>query len=175
MLHDQGFYLFCEVCSLGEFGGFCYLFVFNLLNFVYTSEKKSSHQGRGEERDFVFGSFWRCRFYPLYVFILWLSSNQDWEDLQQNTGFSVCFGRFVFFLLVLPLFCLFWERQHCVLRRRAGMCLPHTAHEWGNAGLCRCWHGAGAGAGLMALVRGWGVPRKGKRNGGTEALEKRRQ
>lgn len=61
-------------CS--EFGGFCCLCIFNLLNFVYTLEKKSSHQGRGKGfRVWVFLVLWG--FCSLCVFTLRLSSNQD--------------------------------------------------------------------------------------------------
>lgn len=51
MLDDQGFYLSCEFFSVVslEVLGFCCLFIFNQLNFVYTLEEKSSHQGRGKK------------------------------------------------------------------------------------------------------------------------------
>lgn len=66
-------------CS--EFGGFCCLCIFNLLNFVYTLEKKSSHQGRGK-------GFCVWVFLVLRVFVLCVFSLCGWVQTRIERFYS---------------------------------------------------------------------------------------
>lgn len=96
MLDDQGFYLsvsfFCW-----EFGFFCCLFIFNQLNFVYSLEKKSSHQGRGKQ-------FCVWVFFALWIFFLCVFLLCSWVQTRIERIYSKM-QDFLFVLAGMLSFC----------------------------------------------------------------------